>query len=370
MKRPTIYLILIGVVILTMGLSGCNKPAGQEVQIPTSPVVLPKATQPLPPPPPPPPPPPEATVNSAPTEGSVVHVSQPVEPPGQSKDILDQTCEKTAAKKEAPGGDIFNSLLLERPFDASFAYLPFLDITKASIYRDDNPWIYVTISLVKGPDEGKDKLPAYGVEIDNNIDGRGDVLVWAVMPQGTEWNSQGVQVWEDADEDVGATHPIFSDAPTTGNGYESLLFDQGSGKDPDAAWVRINPQVATQVQFAFKKDVLGTNQAFLWGAWADANLKDPAKFDYNDFMTMKDAGSPIRGQEYFYPIKNLWGVDNTCRGASNYASNGNELGLCAGAPPPPVVEAEPTKKPGGPTPAGPVGVPVFPMWPTTVPGPP
>ncbi|MBM2843457.1 MAG: hypothetical protein HW404_1294, partial [Anaerolineales bacterium] len=27
----------------------------------------------------------------------------------------------------------------------------------------------------------------------------------------------------------------------TGNGYESLVFDQGIGPDPDAAWIRLSP---------------------------------------------------------------------------------------------------------------------------------
>ena len=341
LSRTTVLMLTLGLGLVF--LTGCNKPTGDRVlpKLPVSTVPM-SNMQVLPPEPP------AETVST--NSQSVVNVSLPVEPSGNAKDILDQTCEKTAGSQEAPGGDFFNSMRFERPFDASMNYLPYLDITRARILRDGNSsWIFVTIYLVKSPADGKDLQPAYGVEIDNNIDGRGELLVWAVMPQGTQWTTSGVQVFEDADHNVGGLRPIKSDGPSTGNGYETLIFGQDAGNEPNAAYVRINPKAASQVQFAFKKDLLGANQGFLWNAWTDAGVKAPASFDYNDMMTMEEAGSPIRGQQYFYPIKNLWGVDNTCRGASNYATNGNELGLCKSAPAP-VVDASPVTptKPGKP----------------------
>lgn len=345
-QKQALFFIFILVLLI---LSACNKPATDQVPpppvnnlptmaaLPTRQVVAP-----------PPPVPSESTPE--PTQQTIAHASQPVDPTGEVKEIADYTCRDTAAKKEAPAGDVYNDLTFERPFTKDMEYLPFLDIVKAGIYRADPIWIYVTIYLVKGPDFGKDSQPAYGVEIDNNIDGRGDFLIWATMPQGKTWTTSGVQVWEDIDRDVGATRPIKSDAPTSGNGYDSLLFDQGQGDDPDLAYVRISPDHPTRIDFAFKNSLLGTDQGFLWNPWADAGVKKPEWFDYNDHWTYEEAGSPVKGFEFYYPIKELWGIDNTCRAASGFASTGNEPGICqVYIPPPPPEEPGKTPKPGNPT---------------------
>lgn len=344
--RNSVWLWATSLMLLI--LPACNMPSAAQAPPPPPVIVMPTVMNPptrLPVNTAPPP----ADTPASPTLATVQHTILPADPSGEVKEIADYTCRDTARTKEAPAGDNYNSLTFERPFTKEMDYLPFLDIVKAGIYRDDPTWIFVTINLVKGSDTGKDYQPAYGVEIDNNIDGRGDFLIWATMPEGETWTTKGVQVWEDVDGDVGASRPIKSDAPTVGNGYESLLVDQGQGNDPDLAFVRISPGQPTRIEFAFKSSILGENLGFLWNPWADAGVKKPDWFDYNDHWTFAEAGSPLRSLEYYYPIKELWGIDNTCRGASGFASTGNEPGICQVYIPPPPEEPGTTPKPHDPT---------------------
>jgi hypothetical protein len=83
----------------------------------------------------------------------------------------------------------------------------------------------------------------------------------------------------------------------------------------------------------------------MWGAWADAGLRDPSKFNYNDRFTEADAGSPIKNKPN-YPIKAIYQVDNTCWVAQGFKPTGDEPHLC------PSLQAQPTHQPkAGPTPS-------------------
>jgi hypothetical protein len=187
--------------------------------------------------------------------------------------------------------------------------------------------VYVVITLV-GQNPSGGLLGDYGVEVDLNVDGRGNVLLMAAKP-GATWSTDGVRVWQDGNHDVGAAHPIQSDAPVNGDGYETVVFDQGVGTDPDAAWARISPTDPNSVQIAFKRAVISDDDKFTWGAWAmNESMLNPAWFDYNDHFTVAEAGSSLSELTQYYPLKAFAEVDNTCRWAVGFTPTGSELGIC------------------------------------------
>jgi len=138
---------------------------------------------------------------------------------------------------------------------------------------------------------------------------------------------------------MGGPHPISADAPQVGSGYDEMIFDQGQGADPDAAWIRLAPSNPTHIQIAFKDALIGSPAKFTWEVWTDEGVKKADWFDYNDHFTAAEAGSPTKGSS-LYPIKALASVDNSCRWAVGFTPVGNEPGIC---PVPPT----PTPKPSG-----------------------
>ena len=273
-----------------------------------------------------------ATIKHVLTPGS------PVENPPE----YDNEAHTTANLKYAANGDIYGLNRLERPFTRKgMTYLPYLDIQKFDMSRDAN-WYYASVllfnltSMSSGPD------PVYAIEIDYDLDGRGDFLIWANPPLTTDWSTLPVSVLADTNHDVGGLRPDQSDPPAqAGNGYETSLFKAGQGgSDPDLAWVRINPDNPNLIQFAFKKSLI-PGSSFEWAAWADAGIKDPAKFAYNDRMTLARAGSPLKGDPN-YPLQGLFAVDSTCYSAFGVSSGYQPL-IC---PVPPT----PTHKPNRPAP--------------------
>ena len=103
------------------------------------------------------------------------------------------------------------------------------------------------------------------------------------------------------------------------------MFCQMLGYEREELLRRIDPKNANVVDFAFKQSLSGPS--FMWGVWADAGLKDPSKFNYNDRFTNAQAGSPIASSP-FYPINAIYAVDNTCRAALGFKPTGYEPGLC------------------------------------------
>ncbi len=81
---------------------------------------------------------------------------------------------------------------------------------------------------------------AYGVEIDEDRDGRGDLLVVADHPTSTSWNIDDVGVYRDSNNDVGGSSIMRPDSSYAGNGYDQVVFSNAVLDDPDAAWARIN----------------------------------------------------------------------------------------------------------------------------------
>ena len=280
-----------------------------------------------------------ATVKPTPT---VSHLMTPadVNPKGTLNYDVDSS--GTASQHRAPYGDSYNINLFERPFtQKDMTYIPSLDINTFQITSDDS-WYYVFITLV-GNNPNDPANIDYGVEMDRDHDGFGDILVWAQPPYTNQWSTNGVKVFTDPNHDTGGASPEKSDAnattvaPYPGDGYETVIFNQGQGDDPDLAWVRSDPKDARVIDFAFKRTLPGNS--FMWGVWADAGLKDPSKFNYNDRFTNAQAGSPIAGSP-FYPINAIYAVDNTCRAAYGFKPNGYEPSLC-----PPISGPAPTKAP-------------------------
>ncbi len=252
--------------------------------------------------------------------------------------VYDVPSKDTAPEKRAPYGDSYKINRLERPFQQDMTYIPDLDI-KTYNFLQSGMWTFVSLELI-GSNPNNEAGINYGVEIDKDRDGFGDFLILAKPPYTQEWSTNGVQVWQDQNHDTSGLSSVRADGPMDGDGYEKLLFDAGLGDDPDLAWVRINAGTRSTVQFAFKRAFPASS--YMLGVFADAGMKDQTKLDYVDRFSEADAGSPIRGNDY-YPLNMLWGVDNTCRDAMNFELTGLEPQSCP--------REEPTPKPGTPTPS-------------------
>jgi len=186
------------------------------------------------------------------------------------------------------------------------------------------------------------------------LNGKGDWLIIGFKPASTEWSVNGVQIFQDANKDVGLNLATLTDegAVTSGDGFETKVFDQGKGDDSDSAWVRLSPNDANTIDFAIKLSVLGNPTKFLINMWAGTYLIDPALFDINDGFTHEQAGAADAGLPIFYPIKEVAEIDNSCRIAVGFQPTGNEPGLCdmfipvvEGDPIPPISQSTPV--PGG-----------------------
>ncbi len=302
---------------------------------------------------------PSDTVQPDPTETplppTIEHLVFPGEPAQANTWVTDPSTKALAASRESTS-DLFNINLLERPFTSEIMdYQAHLDLTRVNL-NFSSPWIYVTFVLEGSPPS--DSSAIYALEVDLNSDGRGDWLMLGKVPAESEWTTNDVQVLHDANGDVGGLSPMISDAPNSSwDGYETLVFDGGIGVDPDAAWIRRDPSNPNQMQLAFKYDLIDNDDKFAFGGWADEGLKNPGAFDYNDFLTLEQAGSPFSGNSK-YPIKDLASVDNTCRWTYGYTPITPFPGLCP---------LPPTPTPTDPPPPPPPPTPTF--TPSPIPGP-
>jgi len=270
---------------------------------------------------------------------TLAHSLRPVESVLVRASIADTISGNTAVQgqaNQAPGGDEYLFNLYERPFNAKMMdiFFPDLDIRKAELGHETT-WMMVTISLY-GLDTTTQTLSAiYRLELDLDLDGRGDWLFEARPPFQTEWSVEGVRVWQDTDNDVGGTTPCYADPPQIENSYDLLVFDQGyQNPDPDLAWARFRPGTPPAIQIAFKYALIERDNRFMWGVWADRGVDQPQWYDYHDHFTQEEAGSPYRTSRY-YPIQLIAEVDNTCRWTYGFDPTGNEPCLCASGRPTP-----------------------------------
>jgi hypothetical protein len=331
--KHVVPIIAIMTLILACNLSASSKNPQGDKQIPVTgeqtPLVVAVPTE------QPPQPTVEPSVTAEPSPTPIVHLDLPdaILPTDKPQVTYDQESILSAEQKEAYAGDQFTIGRYERPFDQNMLYIPFIDIKQSNLIRNkDNKYIYSDIFLLDNPSLVPDAEYGFGIELDVNLDGRGEYLVWTRLPQSTEWSVEGVRVFKDANKSVGALKPMFSDTPSAGDGYELSIFDSGIGADPDLAWSRISPEDPTIIEIAFKKTVLDESQKFLWGTWSILGPDQFDRFDHNDYFTYADAGSPTRSDKDYYPIKAMYALDNTCRAASGFTPKGNEPGLCPTTP--------------------------------------
>ena len=279
----------------------------------------------------------------------VAHTTLPGQPPSPVRFMTDRSSAVLASERRSIADDFINGRF-ERPFTSqAMDYKAYLDLNRAEI-GPSGLWLYVTLFLEGAPTAAE---PAwYGVEIDLDLDGRGDWMIVAAAPPSTNWTTDGVRVYQDTNNDVGANTPVRSDPPPqVGNSYDGLVFDQGVGPDPDAAWVRLSPDNSNWVQVAFKYGMIGGDNQFLWGGWAFGDPQ-PSWQDYQDHFTLAQAGSPLIESPH-YPIKDLALIDSTCRWSFDFNPVGNEPGICP-VPPTPTPAPTRTKTPTpSPTFAGP-----------------
>ncbi|MBE0670515.1 MAG: hypothetical protein IH588_08005 [Anaerolineales bacterium] len=313
-NAKTIFTVLCAMVIML----ACGLPAAAEVtEVPATeaPATEAAATE----------------VSVPPTEAAVIqHQTIPVGlPDNQSGQAGDFDSSKVLENGSLVGGDRFTFGRFERPFNANTmdVYFSQLDIVDTQVHQDDT-WIFGSIKL-KELNNNSSSAEKYALELDTDRDGKGDWLILSTKPTSTDWTVNGVQIYEDANNDVGLQMPMLTDEnATNGDGFEVLAFDQGNGDDPDSAWVRISPKDANIIEFSVKKTAVGTPQQYLINMWAGTSLLDPSIFDLNDQFTHEQAGAADKGLEYFYPIKEVSEIDNTCRMAVGFQPNGSEPGIC------------------------------------------
>jgi len=314
-------LFRFSVLVVIFSLAACNL---NKTATPTAAPTLPPADPPTPPP--------------------ITHTVIPIQlPEERTNNAGDHDSSKSKDNEEAPGGDRFTFAQYERPFNANTmdVYFPYLDIQDTQTFEDDL-WVYATIQLKDRAGDGT-LAGRYAMEIDNDLDGRGDWLILADHPTSTDWTTEGVQVWMDSNEDVGGTSVISADEGEAPNdGFDAKVFDGGSGNDPDAAWVRVPADIPNMVEIAVKRSLVLDGSRYMIGMWAGSESLNPALFDFNDHMTHEQAGAAMRGFEIYYPIKALSELDASCRVAVGFQPNGSEPGLCKtyipgapGEPPPP-----------------------------------
>jgi len=235
----------------------------------------------------------------------------------------------TANEKRAPAGDSFTLGRFERPFNADpmDVYHSYIDIIYTVVYLDSD-WVYASIT-VKDDGTGKSLDGKYGFEIDVDLNGGGDWLVFVSKPSSTEWTTDGVQVWYDANNDVGGTAKSQTDSPPfRGDGFEQKMFGDGDGDDPDLAFARIAPDDPYTVHLAVKRSILRGNSQFMVGMWAGNALFDPALFDHNDYFSHDEAGSSVVELEFYYPAKAVHELDNACRIPVGFIPTGDLPGMC------------------------------------------
>jgi hypothetical protein len=161
------------------------------------------------------------------------------------------------------------------------------------------------------------------MEMDLDLDSRGDLLVLVSEPgkgKRKEWSTQGVQIWADSNNDVGGHLPKIPEDTVVADGYDTLLFDQGTGSDPNGAWARVFMTGSAYVELAFKSDYLEGDIDFKWWVWSGYEESSPDLFDFHDFYSQEETGATNQEMNFF-PINEVYALDSSC--ASMWGANPN-----------------------------------------------
>ena len=265
-------------------------------------------------------------VNTAIPEPTEIPPLQPGEPNPEAERILeDSDASIKAYEHRAVSGDNFLDNLFERPFTSQdMEYQPDLNILTVAISGDE-AFFYFTIALDGVNPNSKTLTGIYGIEFDRTQTGRGDLLILTTNPS-IEWSMENVVVYLNEEATVGGEKPIVAEAGYEEAGYTSIA----EMKEEKVAWARIDPENPSGVQIAISMDLLDTEE-FMWGAWADGGIQDPALFDYDDHFGPSEAGSPIITEDD-YPIKAVYSVDNTCRLPHEIDDTSGIPGTCISIP--------------------------------------
>lgn len=309
-------LVLMPVIVLT----ACSTPASPQTTVAATAEAITSTEMPIN----------ASSTDTPPTEPSITHTNIPINLPEISNGAAaDFDSSKVLTNGSLVGGDRFTFGRFERPFNANTmdTYFPEIDIINTEIFQDDT-WIYGHL-LIKDLATNSSKAAMYAIEIDTTLNGKANWLILSAKPNSIDWSVDGMQIYKDTNGDIGGTSPYLTDDPLpSGDGFETLIFDQGKGDDSDAAWVRLSPDNPNLIEFAIKRNALENPNQFMFNMWAGYSL-DPGMFDINDRYTHEQAGAADAGLEYFYPIKAVAEVDNSCRVPVGFLPTGNEPGLCA-----------------------------------------
>jgi hypothetical protein len=225
-------------------------------------------------------------------------------------------------------GDSLRLGILERPFtQTDMKYHPETDLISIMVSEDDN-YYYFSLELNDVGDEGYPSAN-YALEFDLDKNLKGDYLLWVSGDDSTEWNQADVNVLQDANKDVGGAVSVIPDAGA-GDGYEKVVFSADVTDQADLAWKRVDPQRPNVIQLAIQKTLLVPGQ-FYWKAWADGNMVETGQFDFNDFYSNAEAGSPDLDSAD-YPVNQLNLMDSTCWSANGFQPQ-EMTGGCYKAPP-------------------------------------
>ena len=285
---------------------------------------------------------------------ALIHMEDPPGEPGWvSVNWDDHISDNVSNKTIVTFGDEFYRNVYERPFDVEeMVYHPELDIAKAEV-TNDGEYYYFTIRLNGSNNEVGGLTGYYGIEIDVDMDGTGDYLIWAQGDRNSEWNSDGVLFLYDRNNDVGGKQALYTELNRRPeDSFEKVLFDGDADASEELLWKRRDPDDVYAIEFALKKSAINRDGMFLWSAWANDDADGRYKMDYNDLMTLEKAGSPVMGEED-YPMKGLSLMDNTCRLPYGFEPSGSEPGVCYGVSATPV----PVKNTGGGGPPAPTPTP-------------
>lgn len=267
---------------------------------------------------------------SAPTAAIITHLAAPGEPIYKNDQKVSDCNTGDRVRLGATtligqGCDVWDEQKLERPAAAiNGSYQAALDIINAWMGTNQQ-WLYGKIQLFESDPA---KLPANlsaAFEIDTNLDSRGDYLILARNISSTSWTTDGVQIWQDTDGQVGGGKPHKPDS-SSGNGFETLIFDSGKGDDPDLAWVRVNNSNGIAIEFAFKPNLVPASQVFAWWGWTFGTAPDPAKMELVDLQQNAAA----------------WNLDNTCGWIFNAKPTNLLINICPFAYPTAVPTITPT----------------------------
>jgi len=207
----------------------------------------------------------------------------------------------------------------ERPFSAvEMVYQPYLDIWEARV-RPAGDW---TVFEIQAVEPTVSERVYISLEIDTDLDNRPDLLFLTRAVEDPTWDDQLITVLVDSNRDAGGNRPRLAEPfDGTWNGFEDY-YDN----DPSKAYIRRSPDLDSAYQIAILNELLDGDQ-FIWRVWLEGVIFQPGWVEYNDRISLAEAGSPYRYSPN-YPLKNLASMDNTCLHFFGGEVNQPQPGFC------------------------------------------